>query len=146
MYISMYFYFYECFFFPMCVDGRGGGWGGGVTRWVPQRETPLPTKSREILDSKIWVEVIQDVSCWLCTVQTIVREDRLDSNQRFQFFVIWVSKLSVGTASEECMIFFFKSQFLSMTKCWVYLIPTGTNTLCKIWQPQSRKSLISLFY
>ena len=42
------------------------------------------------------------------------------------------SKLSAKTASEDCMLFFFKSQFLSMTKCWVYLISTGTNTLCMV--------------
>ena len=38
------------------------------------------------------------------------------------------SKLSAKTASEDCMPFFFKSQFLSMTKCWVYLISTGAST------------------
>ena len=27
------------------------------------------------------------------------------------------SKLSAKTASEDCMLFFFKSQFLSTTKC-----------------------------
>ena len=42
------------------------------------------------------------------------------------------SKLSAKTASEDCMLFLFKSQFLSMTKCWVYLISTGTSTLCKV--------------
>ena len=42
------------------------------------------------------------------------------------------SKLSAKTASEDCILFFFKSQFLSMTKCWVYLISTGTSTLCKV--------------
>ena len=44
------------------------------------------------------------------------------------------SKLSAKTASEDCMLFFFKSQFLSMTKCWVYmyLISTATSTLCKV--------------
>ena len=42
------------------------------------------------------------------------------------------SKFSAKTASEDCMLFFFKSQFLSMTKCWVYLISTGTGTLCKV--------------
>ena len=42
------------------------------------------------------------------------------------------SKFSAKTASEDCMLFFFKSQFLSMTRCWVYLISTGTGTLCKV--------------
>ena len=42
------------------------------------------------------------------------------------------SKLSAKTASEDCMLFFFESQFFSMTKCWVYLISTGTSTLCKV--------------
>ena len=42
------------------------------------------------------------------------------------------SKLSAKTASEACMLFLFKSQFLSMTKCCVYLISTATSTLCKV--------------
>ena len=56
------------------------------------------------------------------------------------------SKLSAKTASEDCILFFLKSQFLSMTKCWVYLFPTATSTLCKVRVSHSRKSLKSLFY
>ena len=48
------------------------------------------------------------------------------------FHIFRHSKLSAKTASEYCMLFLFKSQFLSMTKCWVYLISTGTSTLCKV--------------
>ena len=48
------------------------------------------------------------------------------------FLIFVLSKLSAKTASEDCMLFFFKSQFLSMTKCWVHLISTGTSTLCKV--------------
>ena len=40
------------------------------------------------------------------------------------------SKFSAKTASEDCMLGFLKSQFLSMTKCCFYLISTGTSTLC----------------
>ena len=42
------------------------------------------------------------------------------------------SKLIAKTASEDCILFLFKSQFLFMTKCWVYLISTGTSTLFKV--------------
>ena len=42
------------------------------------------------------------------------------------------SELSAKMAPEDCMLFFFKFQFLSMTKCCVYLISTGTSTLCKV--------------
>ena len=42
------------------------------------------------------------------------------------------SKVSAKTASKDCMLLFFKSQFLSMTKCSVHLNLTGTSTPCKV--------------
>ena len=44
-------------------EAGGGGGRGPKTRLVPQRETPLPTKLRESLDSKSWSEVVHDVWC-----------------------------------------------------------------------------------
>ena len=52
----------------------------------------------------------------LILYQTIVREDRLHSNVFLTFRHMSHSKLSAKRASEDCMLFFFKSQFLSIDK------------------------------
>ena len=77
---------------------------------------------------KVWTQKFGQwlsMACGVDFVQIFVREDRLQSNVP-KFSSHESLKLSAKTASEDCMLFLFKSQFLSMTKCWVYLISTGT--------------------
>ena len=96
---------------------------------MPKRETPLRA---ELLES--WTQKFGQRSM-ACGVDFVFKP----LYWKIAFIAIFLifrcmshSKLSAKTASEDCMLFLFKSQFLSMTKCWVHLVSTGTSTLCKV--------------
>ena len=121
-------------------------------RWGDQRRDGCPN-ARHLFEPnyvKVWTQKFGQMLSMACGVDFVLFKPLYVKIAFIAMFLIFrhtsQSKLSAKTASEDCMLFFFKSQFLSMTKCRVYLISIGTSTLCKVWVPHSRKSLKPLFY
>ena len=112
-----------------CVEGGGGG---------DQRRDGCPN-ARHLFEPnyvKVWTQKFGQRLSMACGVDFVLFKPFYVKIAFMAMFLIFRhmshSKLSAKTASEDCMLFFFKSLFLSMTKCWVYLISTGTSTLCKV--------------
>ena len=127
-YILMYYIHVMYMYVISCVHVEGGD----------QRQDGCPS-ARHLFEPnyvKVWTQKFGQRLSMACGVDFVLFKPLYVKIAFIAMFLIFRdmshSKLSAKMASEDCMLFLFKSQFLSMAKCWVYLISTGNSTLCKV--------------